>query len=254
MQLFTAIVPVSPMRATASHRAEMVSQFLFGEQAELLEEEKDFIRLHTLHDGYEGWCQRSQLAALTNQLPATGKFAAGWHNEAFFNDTLIRLPLGTPLDLFEAPELINGKQVRLSYQGEVFDRTPTASALEDLARLYLHTAYLWGGRTVWGIDCSGYVQQLYRFFGLSLPRDAWQQALEGETVSFLQQAQTGDLAFFDNAEGRIVHVGLMLSNHEIIHAAGQVRIDDIDNMGIVHRETGARTHQLRIIKRYRTLA
>ena len=81
-------------------------------------------------------------------------------------------------------------------------------------------------------------------------RDAQQQATQGELVGFLQEAHCGDLAFFDNEEGEIIHVGILLNANKIIHAAGKVRIDKIDNEGIVDADTGQRTQRLRIIKRY----
>jgi cell wall-associated NlpC family hydrolase len=119
-----------------------------------------------------------------------------------------------------------------------------------LTSQYLNTAYLWGGRTISGIDCSGFTQQNLWFLHIQLPRDAYQQAALGEVVGFLPEAVCGDLVFFDNSEGKITHVGIMLDSATVIHASGKVRIDDIDNFGIVNRDTGERTHQLRIIKRY----
>ena len=123
--------------------------------------------------------------------------------------------------------------------------------IRQAAMKYLDVPYLWGGKSLCGIDCSGFSQQVYRQFGIKLPRDSYQQAEFGEVVGFLLEAKCGDLAFFDNEEGRITHVGIMLSNDQIIHASGKVRIDKIDNQGIINAETGARTHKLRIIKRYK---
>ena len=120
-----------------------------------------------------------------------------------------------------------------------------------VSREYLDVPYLWGGKSRCGIDCSGFSQQVYKQFGIKLPRDAYQQAEQGEVVGFLLEVQPGDLAFFDNEEGRITHVGIMLSHDQIIHASGKVRIDKIDNQGIINSETGLRTHRLRIIKRYK---
>jgi cell wall-associated NlpC family hydrolase len=122
--------------------------------------------------------------------------------------------------------------------------------LLDKAFLFLNTAYLWGGKSVFGTDCSGFTQTVFKTVGIALLRDAYQQATQGETVDFLQEVHTGDLAFFDNAEGRITHVGILINDHEIIHASGKVRVDSIDNQGIINVDTGLRTHNLRIIKRY----
>lgn len=123
--------------------------------------------------------------------------------------------------------------------------------LRTIALEYIDTSYLWGGKTKCGIDCSGFCQQVYKRVGIKLPRDAYQQAALGEVVGFLQEVQPGDLAFFDNEDGKITHVGIMLATDEIIHSSGKVRIDKIDSQGIINAETGTRTHQLRIIKRYK---
>jgi cell wall-associated NlpC family hydrolase len=115
--------------------------------------------------------------------------------------------------------------------------------------MFINTPYLWGGRSVFGADCSGFVQTAFRYLDIHLPRDAAHQALKGETVSLLQEARCGDLAFFDDPEGDIIHVGILLNEASIIHSYGKVRVDAIDNEGIVNTETGNRTHRLRIIKR-----
>ncbi len=109
---------------------------------------------------------------------------------------------------------------------------------------------MWGGKSVYGIDCSGFAQMAYKFLNVHLPRDAWQQAENGTVVNSLQESHCGDLAFFDNEMGNIIHVGILLNNHEIIHSSGKVRIDKIDSQGILNLETKQRTHKLRIIKRY----
>ena len=125
----------------------------------------------------------------------------------------------------------------------------TKSNLEYVYQEYLDTPYLWGGKSAFGIDCSGFVQQVYKMFGIKLLRDAYLQAEQGVPVQNLAQSKLGDLAFFKNENGRIVHVGMLLENHKIVHASGNVRIDIIDENGIINSETGKRTHQLSLIKR-----
>ena len=117
------------------------------------------------------------------------------------------------------------------------------------AKSFLNVPYLWGGRTHFGIDCSGFAQAVYRLQGITLKRDAYLQAEQGQTVDFLQEAKLGDLAFFDNEEGRITHVGMMLNNEQIIHASGKVKIYKIDMQGIYSAEQKKHTHKLRIVKR-----
>lgn len=126
-----------------------------------------------------------------------------------------------------------------------------AEKIKQVVLKYIDVPYLWGGKSLCGIDCSGFSQQVYKTFQIILPRDSYQQAELGEVVGFLAEARCGDLAFFDNEEGRITHVGIMLNSSEIIHASGKVRVDKIDSQGIINAETGVRTHKLRIIKRYK---
>ncbi len=254
MEFVVCMVPVAPLRKESAHRSEMVSQLLFGELAEVIGETSLFLHLRCVYDGYEGWCQKTQVLAINaDQFDATDKrLVAGWCETATLNGTPLHLSLGTPLSIFKQGEVRIGNFL-LDYSGTA--HTPGSAAFDEvnlkkISSLFLNTGYLWGGRSVFGIDCSGFVQQVFRFFNKPLPRDAWQQAEKGEVVGFLQEVQCGDLAFFDNEEGKITHVGLMWDAHTIIHSSGKVRIDQIDNMGIISSDTGERTHKLRIIKRY----
>jgi cell wall-associated NlpC family hydrolase len=246
-------VPVAPLRAEPAHKSEMVSQVLLAEAALILEEAKDFIKLQSIHDGYEGWCQRSQLAVVDTftKEAASKTYTDSWVNTITINNVPAHVPMGIPvLSEINAKEL--SAVLKIDYRNAAVSNTakPNEDAIKERAMPFLSTPYLWGGRSVFGIDCSGFTQMVFRFFNIPLLRDAYLQATQGEVVGFLQEASCGDLAFFDNAEGRITHVGVLLNDHEIIHSSGNVRIDKIDNAGIVNAETGVRTHQLRIIKRY----
>ncbi len=255
MAFVICMVPVAPLRKEDAHRSEMVSQLLFGELAEILEEKKLFTRIRCVYDGYEGWCQTSQIAKVDASITDSNsrKICPEWNNLAVLNGQPMHLSMGTALGLFKN-NIAQVNNFSIAYVGKVWDAAAaiyTEDIIRQVAIQYVNTPYLWGGRSVYGIDCSGFVQQVFRFFNKKLPRDAYQQAAEGEVVGFLQEVQCGDLAFFDNEEGKITHVGLLFSSDTIIHASGKVRIDKIDTMGIINTDTGERTHQLRIIKRYR---
>jgi hypothetical protein len=246
------IVPVCPVRKEASHRSEMTSQLLFGELAEVLGTEGDFTRIRCLHDGYEGWCQSSQLVSIGEPETAWfNRLTIDWLTRIELNGRPMQLPLGCSLGMLHDGQAQIGPY-HIAYAGDLPDSSRSSfdtDKMTALAMQYLNTPYLWGGRSVFGIDCSGFVQQLYRFFNIALPRDAYQQVEKGAVVGFLAEAQPCDLAYFDNPEGRITHVGLLLGPDTIIHSSGKVRIDKIDIQGIVNSDTGERTHQLRIIKR-----
>ena len=220
-----------------------------GEFAEIIEEQKEFIKVKCLYDGYEGWCQRVQLA-FADAAMATTKYVLEPIDTIAINQSPYRVSFTTPV--FEG--IIIYKNFMVDYSNiEAIDAAQQAFTPQNITQLatkFLNTPYLWGGRTLFGIDCSGFAQQVYKLFNKLLPRDAHQQAEKGEALGFLEEAVCGDLAFFDNEVGFITHVGIMLNNHQIIHASGRVRIDDIDNAGIISTDTGLRTHRLRLLKRY----
>ncbi|HEY9343058.1 MAG TPA: C40 family peptidase [Hanamia sp.] len=255
MQYMVCCVPVSPMRADASHRSEMVSQQLFGEKSIIVEKiEDNWVKIKLKYDGYMGWVQQSHLSEIDEEhyLKVDKDLTSDWVNEVDYNGHIMMVPMGSSLSAFS-----NGKafwrKSSVYFGGKVWNPDEikiNPKLVKQVAFKFLNTSYLWGGKSVFGIDCSGYAQMVYKFLNKQLPRDAWQQAEEGEVVNFLQEAQSGDLAFFDNEEGRITHVGILLNEHEIIHSSGKVRIDKIDTQGIMNLETKLRTHKLRIIKRY----
>jgi len=254
MAFVICMVPAAPLRKESAHRSEMVSQLLFGEIAEVLEEGKVFVKLRCLYDNYEGWCQLSQLTGIddTQVKKDNNLLSDDWTSIIDLNGQPMHISMGSSLGLLQNGRIEIGKY-HISSAVKICDPSTskiTGEALKEKAFQYLNTPYLWGGRSVFGIDCSGFVQQVFRFFNIALPRDAYLQAGVGEVVGFLQETKCGDLAYFDNEEGRITHVGLLLNNDTIIHSSGKVRVDKIDNMGIISSDTGERTHKLRIIKRY----
>lgn len=253
MPFLVCVVPVSPVRAEASHRSEQTSQLLFGEVCELLETTKDFLRIRTIYDDYTGWCQATQLTEIYEAQLATqsGLLAADWVNSITVNDQPMQIPLGSSLALLQSGKATFGKY-EVSYEGSFIDAkniSANEASIKKFALQFLNTPYLWGGRSVFGVDCSGFCQLVFKCLNIRLLRDAYQQSTQGEAIGFLQEVRCGDLAFFDNETGKITHVGILLDGNTIIHSSGKVRIDSIDNLGIINTELGKRTHNLRIIKR-----
>ncbi|HEU4471639.1 MAG TPA: C40 family peptidase [Flavisolibacter sp.] len=251
MEYAVCTVAAAPVRKEDSHRSEMVNQLLFGETMELLEEKGEWFRIRSLYDDYEGWLTHHLVQPLEKQqAQAPLSFVAtGLVNPVQMNSGLVNIPLGASLTGFDAKSkmLWDGRSV---YEGAYRDLSGTVDAglLAGTALQWLNAPYLWGGKTFMGVDCSGFVQTVFKVLGIKLCRDAWQQAGQGRAVE-LAEAAEGDLAFFKNEQGRIIHVGMMLNRQEIIHAAGKVRIDTLDEEGITSRETGKRTHVFTCLRR-----
>ncbi len=255
MSYAVCCVPVAPLRIEPDHRTEMVSQLLFGECCKITVAEKDgWVKIENKLDAYTGWCRQSHLQQIdeTHYNFENNLLTAGWINQLDHNGHIMWVPFGSSLAAINNGNIIWPKHT-VQYEGKIWEAAKAkhdANTIRQLAFTFLNTTYLWGGRSVFGIDCSGFTQAVYKFLNIHLLRDAQQQSTQGEFVGFLQEAQCGDLAFFDDSEGRIIHTGILLGPDEIIHAAGKVKIDKIDSQGIVDSDTGLRTQKLRLIKRY----
>lgn len=232
-----------PLRAEPSSASEMVSSLLFGETCSLLAEKEDWIEVACSHDGYKGWIPVNYLTPITSEY-------ANWNRKVSVHGAVMQNSSGridlSPGSIIPADLEFEFKDNHFRYSdARVFE--PENLDAAGLSMLFLHTPYLWGGRSVWGIDCSGLVQVVFGILGKQLPRDASQQVNEGLPVAFAEK-QSGDLAYFEK-NGKITHVGIVLSNCKIIHASGKVRIDELVEAGIKQVETGQISHTLTCIKR-----
>ena len=244
-----AIVPV---RSEPSDRSEIVTQLLFGEHIEILERQNQWARIRIQFDDYIGWVDSKQYQVISeahfNQL---SKEAIILNADLIdyitaANNLLLPIPLGASLTFLNNNEINTSN---FDFEGTKTSGIKPKSALINTAFMYLNAPYLWGGKTPFGIDCSGLTQMVYKLNGYKIHRDASQQALEGEPLSFIEESEAGDLAFFDNDEGNIIHVGIIMENNYIIHASGKVRIDRLDHLGIYNPELNKHTHKLRVIKK-----
>ncbi len=248
---------VVPCRAEAADSSEQVTQLLFGETIKVYEKKKSWYRIKTHFDQYECWIDEKQFLFISQR-----EFEELNSNKPNVASDLIALiersedKRAMPILLgSNLPQLKNGrfhlKDSEWLYEGPAVDTNTVGdkAQIAENALMLLNTPYQWGGRSPFGIDCSGFVQIIYKLCGIYLPRDAYQQAEMGQTLSFIEEAEEGDLAFFDNEEGRITHVGIILSNNRIIHASGMVRIDKLDHQGIFNLEKRDYTHRLRLISK-----
>jgi len=249
-----------PVRAEPTDRAELVTELLFGECYTVLSTQGNWLRIEAAADSYLGWIDFKQ------HRPVSEKYFAAWRAQdhprvldlvQVVSNATTRQPitLGCRLPFFDGMTLKVGDDNPLFYNGTATNLAQHCQPERQLAVLrkmgqhFLRAPYVWGGKQVFGLDCSGLMQTLFGLIGIQLPRDARQQIALGEPVDFVTQARPGDLAFFDNADGNIVHVGLVLDDGFILHAHGEVRLDPLDHQGIFNRDRQKYSHKLRLIKR-----
>lgn len=248
---------IVPCRAEPSGKSEMVTQLLLGEHFVILEEKEEWIKIRTAIDNYECWISHKQYSPIKEKtFTELQNKAAVQTNELFSlivdkeKGTTLPIVMGSKLPSFDKGLFKLEENSSYQFEGSVSEnKKPNPKDILETASQFLNAPYLWGGRTCWGIDCSGFTQMVYSVNGFQLPRDAYQQAEIGSALSFVEEAEPGDLAFFDNEEGKITHVGIILENNQIIHASGRVRIDKLDHYGIFHSERKKYSHLLRVIKR-----
>lgn len=243
---------IVPIRAEASDKSEQVSQLLFGEHFKIIELTAKWAQVELAYDNYIGWIDNKQFQQISKEDYLLLSESPSILNADLIeyittpNNNLMPISLGASLNFLEK-EAINTNN--LSFDGMKICGVKPKSELIKTAFMYLNAPYLWGGKTPFGIDCSGFTQMVYKLNGYRLFRDASQQATQGIPLSFIEESEPGDLAFFDNEEGNIIHVGIMMENNYIIHASGKVRIDRLDHLGIYNADTNRHTHKLRVIKK-----
>lgn len=243
---------IIPLRIEPSDRSEQVSQVLFGEHFEIIEQLKQWFKVRLQYDNYEGWIDSKQCQIISesdfNEISNSAQILN--HDLVEYittkDNSLIPIPIGASVSFLNF-EGINKNN--FEFEGLKVTGIKPKSELIKTAFMYLNAPYLWGGKTPFGIDCSGFTQMVYKLNGYKLLRDASQQSTQGEALSFIEESEPGDLAFFDNEEGRIIHVGIIMNDNYIIHASGKVRIDRLDHLGIYNAETNRHTHKLRVIKK-----
>lgn len=243
---------IIPLRAEPSDRSEIVSQVLYGEHFEIIETQNQWSKIRLQFDEYEGWVDSKQYQIISEKnYTDLSKDAIILNSDLVEYVTnaanvLLPIPLGASLSFLNHSEINTGN---FEFEGMRISGVKPKSNLIATAYMYLNAPYLWGGKTPFGIDCSGFTQMVYKLNGYKLLRDASQQSTQGDALSFIEESEPGDLAFFDNEEGNIIHVGIIMENNYIIHASGKVRIDRLDHLGIYNAEQNRHTHRLRVIKK-----
>jgi len=251
---------IVPVRADAREGAEQNTQMLFGELAQVLEEQDRWTRIRLDSDGQEGWVDTKMIAPIAgDDLKAYKAALKKAATVAFPMTYAVSENNGQTIPLTAGTRLTNYKDGRFEVLGVGFRIDPSMvitvprelnqETLLQTVRFFLNTPYLWGGKNALGMDCSGFTQIVMSLFGKSLLRNASEQVTQGDPVNDLSQARTGDLAFFDHEDGRISHVGIVIDAERIIHCSGRVKVEKLDPTGIFNAETGEYSHHLTQIRR-----
>ncbi|MFO8053941.1 MAG: C40 family peptidase [Bacteroidales bacterium] len=252
------LLSIIAVREAPSHKSEMVNQLLFGEVFQVEVIKGDWAYIASSHDNYKGWIDKKQMVGIGEQeyermrgddISVCTDIAQIVHNKSA-ND-LISVVAGSSLPVPEKDNAFSMAGREFSYEGMRADlvNVQMPSQLAQIAEMFKGVPYLWGGRSPFGLDCSGFTQLVFKIGGFKIARDASDQAGEGDLVDFFEHAQAGDLCFFDNEQGDITHVGVYMGNDHIIHAHGKVRIDRVDHQGIYSKDDRRYSHHLRLIKR-----
>lgn len=248
MQYGICNLGVVAQRLEPNHNCEMVSQLLFGDIFKIIDERKHWFKVRTAFDRYEGWISRVQCQLISEDNYSKLEGLSPIYSADlvdFITDKqkgeLLTIPMGSNLSCLQT--------LGYDYDGHSISEIQPKEKLINTAFHYLNCPHLWGGKSPMGIDASGLTQMVYRINGYSLLRDANEQAKQGEALSFIEESEPGDLAFFDNSEGVIDHVGLIMADNYIIHSSGKVRIDRLDHSGIYNTDLKLHTHKLRVIKK-----
>ena len=251
---------VAPVRASASDKSEIVTQLLFGDFVRIIEKpasaetsagySEPWIKIRFEKDNYEGWMDFKQLSYLTEEEYKEGIST----RHLVLSEPILELdgPKGIQNLMLGSnlPFLKNGK-MKIGTESYIVLAPVDFTVVPDLfeiAEIYINTPYLWGGKSIFGIDCSGLVQNVFKVCGVDLPRDAAQQMNVGETINF-ENRLAGDLVFFVNDKGIVHHVGILTNPGEIIHAAGRVRRDRLDEKGLYNTDLEKYTHKIHSVKR-----
>jgi cell wall-associated NlpC family hydrolase len=251
MNTIIAHLSVIPIRKEPDHRSEQLSQLLFGETALVTDSFNDWILIKTHFDQYAGWIERDSVSDQEPDSLSSEKLIISIPVLKVSNENnILLLPAGAEIALPEKSGSFFFQKRKWQIEKHHF-KEMTQGERDDaaLALSFLFAPYQWGGRTVFGIDCSGFTQLIGKIKGIYLPRDAKDQVQIGSPVKSIHSAKAGDHLFFNNQEGKITHTGIFLGEEKIIHASKSVRIDKIDEKGIFNMDRGEYSHQLNCIRR-----
>lgn len=244
-----------PVRKEQADRSELVTQLLFGDDYEVLEQTSDrkWLKIIINFDQYEGWIDLRQHHSISKEYfeyisRAEFKISTDLTSSLLYNKNPLMILMGSIIPISSAELFKMEEQFAFNGEAKNLGQKREFEFLKATALKYVNAPYQWGGKSPFGIDCSGFVQMVFKICGYKLLRDASAQATQGKSVNSLGETKPGDVAFFKNSENKIVHTGIIFDD-KIIHASGRVRIDHIHDGGIFNSDTKLYTHQLAHIRR-----
>jgi gamma-D-glutamyl-L-lysine dipeptidyl-peptidase len=247
------------LRKEPAHSSEQITQLLFGDHYEVLERtpDKKWLNIRIHFDQYTGWIDARQHQAISPEYYehiniTEFKIATDVTSSLLYNKSPLIILMGSIIPISTAELFRMEEQFAFNGETKSLGQKREFDFLKGIAQKYLNAPYQWGGKNPFGIDCSGFTQMVFKLSGYRLPRDARQQATQGKAIKSIDEAKPGDLAFFQNEEGKIVHTGILLSPDKIIHASGKVRVDILNEEGILNQDTKVYTHQFSHLRRILT--
>lgn len=225
------------VRHKPSDQSEQVTQLLFGDHYEVLEESDGWLRIRIHFDQYDGWIDKLQHHSIPQDYfdyldRAEFKITTDLTSTLLHNKSPLAILMGSIIPISSSELFKMEEQFAFNGEAKNVGQKREFEYLRTVAMKYINAPYQWGGKSPFGIDCSGFTQMVFKIAGYKLSRDSGQQALQGKPVKSFDEARPGDLAFFKNSKDKISHVGILLSDEKIIHASGRVRIDSITEEGI----------------------
>lgn len=244
------------MRVDPSHKAEQVSQLLFGDHYEVMEISKDkkWLNISVYYDGCEGWIDAHQHHSITKEHyeyinRADFKITTDRATSILYNKSPLLILIGSIIPISGSELFRMEEQFAFNGDSKSLGLKRDAEFLKTIAVKYLNTPFQWGGKSSFGIDASGLTQMTFKINGYRLGRTVQDQSKQGKEVTGIMNSLPGDLVFFTSKDEKYRHVGILLDKQKVIHSSGWVRTDNINEEGILNLETKVCTHQLVQIRR-----